>query len=309
MKTALLSTILLGALSVPALADAPATATATAPAEVLDLSCWYVSLPVDRTGSGKATSVSEKEVAEGYIDPENFFVNAAGDGVTFSSPIKGVLTSANTSYTRSELREMIRRGDTSIPTKGVNKNNWVFSTAPEEDQAAAGGVDGTLDAVLTVDEVTTTGANWQQGRVIVGQIHANDDEPAKLYYRKFPHHTKGSVFVAHEPRDGDDVSYPLIGSNVPDYYHQDAAIAEPEDGIELGEKWGYQIKVVGNTLTITIRRDGKDDVVQDIDMSGSGYDKGGQYMYFKAGVYNQNKTGADDERATATFYELNVKHD
>lgn len=307
MKTALLSTLLLGALSVPVLADAPATATA--PAEVLDLSCWYVSLPVDRTGSGKATSVSEKEVADGYIDPENFYVNAAGDGVTFSSPIKGVLTSKNTTYTRSELREMIRRGDTSIPTKGVNKNNWVFSTAPAEDQAAAGGVDGTLDVVLTVDEVTTTGANWQQGRVIVGQIHANDDEPAKLYYRKFPHHTLGSVFVTHEPRDADDVSYPLIGHNLPDYYHQDAEIREPDDGIAVGERWGYQIKVVGNTLTVTIRRDGKDDVVQDIDMSDSGYDTGGQYMYFKAGVYNQNKTGAADERATATFYELDVTHD
>ena len=300
--------VLSSLLSVPALAEPAAAPAAPAPAQVLDLSSWYMSLPIDATGSGKATTISESQVAAGYTDPENFFVNQAGDGVTFSSPIKGVLTSKNTTYTRSELREMIRRGDTSIPTKGVNKNNWVFSTAPQADQDAAGGVDGTMDAVLTVDEVTTTGANWQQGRVIVGQIHANDDEPCKLYYRKFPHHERGSVYVAYEPRDSDDVMYPMIGSNVPDYYTQDGAIVEPENGIKLGEKWGYQIKVVGNELTVTVRRDGHDDLVQVIDMSDGGYDKGGQYMYFKAGVYNQNKTGEPHERATATFYDLKVTH-
>jgi len=163
--------------------------------------------------------------------------------------------------------------------------------------------------VLTVDEVTTTGKTWQQGRVIVGQIHANDDEPAKLYYRKFPDHERGSVFLAHEPVGEDDQLYPLIGSHIPDYYTQDGKIVEPKDGIKLGEKWGYQIKVVGNELTVTIRRDGKENVVQVVDMSESKYDAGGQYMYFKAGVYNQNKTGKADERATATFYELKVTHE
>ncbi len=302
MKNVFLSVALSGLVCTQAVADQPS------PAEVLDLSCWYISLPVDTTDSGKATSVDETKVAAGFSNPGHFHVNDAGTGVVFSSPIKGVLTSKKTTYTRSELREMIRCGDKSIDTKGVNKNNWVFSTAPEADRLKAGGVDGTLDAVLTVDQVTTTGVNWQQGRVIVGQIHANDDEPAKLYYRKFPHHERGSVFLAHEPRDGEDVLYPMIGTNVPDYYTQDGAIVEPEDGIKLGEKWGYQIKVEGNTLTVTVRRDGKPDVVQVVDMSDSRYDQGGQYMYFKAGVYNQNKTGAPDERTTATFYDLKVSH-
>jgi hypothetical protein len=290
------------------LLNAPVFAQDLTPNKVLDLSCWKISLPIDAKGNGKATEVNEKEIAAGYVDKENFYVNEAGDGVVFSSPIKGVLTSKNTTYTRSELHEMLRRGDTSIDSKGVNKNNWVFSSAPEADQKKSGGVDGTLDAVLTVDEVTTTGAIWQQGRVIVGQIHANDDEPCKLYYRKFPHHERGSVFVAFEPREKDDELYPIIGTHIPDYYTQDGEVVEPEDGIKLGEKWGYQIKVVGNELTVTIRRDGKEDAVQVIDMSKGRYDEGGQYMFFKAGVYNQNKTGKPDERATATFYELKVTH-
>ncbi|MCL4139778.1 UNVERIFIED_CONTAM: hypothetical protein GTU68_011074 [Idotea baltica] len=303
MKNVLIAVAILSLYGGPTFAQEKIT-----PAKVLDLSAWQLSLPIDATGSGKATTVEEKAIADGYVDPKNFFVNEARDGVVFSSPIKGVLTSKNTTYTRSELREMGRRGDTKIDTKGVNKNNWVFSSAPEADRLKAGGVDGTLDAVLTVDEVTTTGATWQQGRVIVGQIHANDDEPAKLYYRKFPNHELGSVFLAHEPLGGDDVLYPIIGTHVPDYYNQDAAVVEPKDGIKLGEKWGYQIKVVGNELTVTIRREGKKDAVQVVDLSDSKYDQGGQYMYFKAGVYNQNKTGKPSERATATFYKLKVSH-
>jgi hypothetical protein len=302
VKSTLLSVAILSLFSAPAFADKPT------PADILDLSYWSLSLPYDSTGSGKATTIHEKALVGGFVDAENFYVNEAGDGVVFSSPIKGVLTSKNTTYTRSELREMGRRGNTSYDTKGVNKNNWVFSTAPKADQEKAGGVDGIMNAILSVDEVTTTGDIWQQGRVIVGQIHANDDEPVKLYYRKFPHHELGSVFFTHEPRDGEDTTYPLLGTNVPDYYTQDGEVVAPTDGIKLGEKWSYQIKVVGNQLTVTVRRIGKPDVVQVVDMSASRYDTGGQYMYFKAGAYNQNKTGAPNERTTVTFYDLKVWH-
>jgi len=55
----------------------------------------------------------------------------------------------------------------------------------------------------------------------------------------------------------------------------------------------------------------QDDVVraeQTIDMSNSGYDVIGDYMYFKAGVYNQNDTGDADDFVQATFYELDASH-
>jgi poly(beta-D-mannuronate) lyase len=84
--------------------------------------------------------------------------------------------------------------------------------------------------------------------------------------------------------------------------------SNPSDGIALDEPFFYQIKVVGNTLTVTIMRDGKDDVVKSVDMTDSGYDETGQYMYFKAGVYNQNNTGDDDDAVQATFYYLNNQH-
>ena len=42
-------------------------------------------------------------------------------------------------------------------------------------------------------------------------------------------------------------------------------------------------------------RPGKADVINTTDMSESGYDQGGKYMYFKAGAYNQNKSGRADD--------------
>ncbi len=44
-------------------------------------------------------------------------------------------------------------------------------------------------------------------------------------------------------------------------------------------------------------------------MSNSGYDVADDYMYFKAGVYNQNNTGDGDDYVQATFYALDVTHD
>lgn len=43
-------------------------------------------------------------------------------------------------------------------------------------------------------------------------------------------------------------------------------------------------------------------------MTNSGFDVSGQYMYFKAGVYNQNNSGDADDYAQATFYKLKKSH-
>jgi hypothetical protein len=283
-------------------------AKAGSPASQFDLLGWTISVPVDADGNGKSDQIKEKALAGGYSD-ENFFYLAQDGGMVFKSPVKGPKTSKNTKYTRSELREMIRRGNTSYNTKGVGGNNWVFSTAPASDQENAGGIDGALEATLAVNHVTTTGVSWQQGRVIIGQIHANDDEPVRLYYRKLPNHQKGSIYFAHEPNsEADEQWIDIIGNSLPNYWNQDATPAEPEDGIELGEKFSYRIKVTGHELAVTIMRPGKADATKTVDMSNSQYDVGGQYMYFKAGVYNQNKTGDAKDYVQATFYDLKVTH-
>jgi len=42
------------------LISSPVLAQQRTPAEILDLSCWKISLPVDPAGKGKATTVEEK---------------------------------------------------------------------------------------------------------------------------------------------------------------------------------------------------------------------------------------------------------
>lgn len=275
------------------------------PGRNFDLLGWYLSTPADDNNDGISDRVTEVELAKGATDPRYFFTDKDG-GMVFRATLGGAKTSKNTRYTRTELREMLRRGDTSIRTRtddgSPNKNNWVFSSAPVRAQRAAGGVDGTLGATLAVNRVTETGDSSEVGRVIVGQIHAAVDEPIRLYYRKLPGNKRGSVYAAHEVSDGDDVYFELIGSrssNAPDSL----------DGIALGEIFSYEIEARGNQLHVSIIQDGQVRAEQTIDMSDSGYDVANEYMYFKAGVYNQNSTGEADDFAQATFYTLEASHE
>ncbi|WP_339617544.1 polysaccharide lyase family 7 protein [uncultured Gilvimarinus sp.] len=270
------------------------------PSDNFDLSRWYVSVPIDDDGNGRADNIKENDLNDGYELPDYFFTGSDG-GMVFRVYPSGFKTSTNTSYTRVELREMLRAGNTRIDTQGVNGNNWVFGSAPASDRAAAGGVDGNMRATLAVNRVSTTGEAYQVGRVIVGQIHANDDEPIRLYYRKLPDNNKGSLYFAHEINGGDDIGYELLGGSA-------NSASNPADGIALDETFGYEIDVKGNALTVFIYRDGKPTVSKTVDMSGSGYDEGGQYMYFKAGAYNQNNSGDDNDYTQVTFYALEHSH-
>lgn len=275
------------------------------PSGNFSLASWNLSVPTDTDNSGTSDTVSESRLVQGYQNTEFFYTGEDG-GMVFRCPIKGFKTSTNTSYTRVELREMLRRGDRSIKTKlsdgTPNKNNWVFSSAPERAQNLAGGVDGTLEATLSVNHVTTTGADNQVGRVIIGQIHAKDDEPIRLYYRKLPHNTHGSIYAAHESKSVEnDIYYEMLGT-------RSKSAPNPENGIQLNETFSYKIDARGNALYVTISKEGTILSETTIDMSESGYDVDDDYMYFKAGVYNQNKTGDPDDYVQATFYRLNVTH-
>jgi len=269
-----------------------------APSSNFDLSTWYLSIP-ENSGSDKSTSIYEEALNNGYENSKYFYTGEDG-GMVFKCPVRGFTTSENTSYVRVELREMLRNGNTDIANKDL-ANNWVFSSAPQEDIDAAAAYDGEMTATLAVNKVTTTGERNHIGRVIIGQIHANTDEPIRLYYRKLLDNELGSIYFGHEENLGDDTYYEMIG-------RRSSSADNPEDGIALDEVFTYKIKVIGNDMWVTISREGKDDIVQYVDMSPSGYDVGGQYMYFKAGIYHPNNTGDDDDYAQVTFYKLETSH-
>ena len=124
---------------------------------------WYLSVPTDTDGNGKADQIKETELPT-YIN-KDFFYRAKDGGYVFQSPTTGFKTSLNTRYVRVELREMLRRGNKKHKTKGVNPNNWVFDTAPAETKVKAGGVGGVLEGTLAINRVSTEGKSNQVGRV------------------------------------------------------------------------------------------------------------------------------------------------
>lgn len=277
------------------------------PGENFELIDWNLSLPFDEDGDGKADNISERQLAKGY-QRKPYFYTADDGGMVFHAPNVGMKTSKNTKYTRSELREMLRRGNESILVKGKNgvtsANNWVFSSAPQATQKKAGGIDGTLFATLAVNHVSTTGDPKKLGRVVIGQIHAKDNEPIRIYYRKLPNHKKGSIYVAHEPVDGygKEQWQEVVGS-------KSSSADDPEDGIALDEKFSYEIITKGYSLiAVFTKADGTEFGRAEFDMTHSGFDKGDDYMYFKAGVYNQNNGGEPGDYVKATFYELKNTH-
>jgi hypothetical protein len=271
------------------------------PGENFDLLDWSVALPTDLNKDQKADIVYERALADGF-ELKPLFYTAEDGGMVFACPNEGAKTSSNTKYARTELREMLRRGKTQIKTQGVTRNNWVFSQAHGSVKRLAGAVEGSLEATLAVNRVSITGDEKQVGRVIIGQIHATDDEPIRLYYRKLPNNEKGSIYFAHEINGADDVWVNIIGS-------RSHTLSDPEDGIRLNEKFSYKITVENSVLFVTIIRPGKANITKSLDMTNSGYHSNNQYMYFKAGVYNQNNSGDPRDYVQATFYHLDNQHD
>ena len=295
------------------------------PSDNFDLSQWYLSVPIDN-GNGIATSITVDNLNEGYelkdVGSRDYFYTATDGGMVFRNyPKDAPKTSKETSYSRNELREMLSSGENNSAKDP--QNNWWFSSSDDipydnsdDDDAednTAGGVDGVLTATLKVNRVTETAESSSQvGRIIVGQIHASDNEPNRLYYHKQPDHDKGAIYVCHEDFDGNEVYYNIIGdyaeetgSKAGDYTGAD----EPSDGIALNEEFSYKIEVIGNDQWVTISRPGKADITKYIDMHDSKYDTENDYMYFKAGVYSQNKScQEDDDYDQVTFYKLNQTH-
>ena len=218
--------------------------------------------------------------------------------VVYKTPNSGV-TSKNSSNTRTELHE---------------KREWI----PEEG--------GKLTGSLKVMQVSTSGdarvaASYS---TVIGQIHSgegHENEPCKIFYKKFPGHTKGSVFWNYEINTaGDDnsgrwdYSYPVwgydmsvVGSSPTDFP------AEPTDGIELGEAFSYEINVHEGMMYVTFTSEGHETKTFTKNLIQSEYSTkadipeqtqklfgqigqdgverknayAGELMYFKQGAYNQ----------------------
>lgn len=232
-----------------------------------------------------------------YAKDDFFYVANDGktDWVVYKTPNSGI-TSRTSSNTRTELGQ---------------KEHWIPETG------------GKLTGTLKVQHVSTSGdarvaASYA---VVVGQIHSDEgheNEPIKIFYKKFPGHTKGSVFWNYEINtDGDnskrwDYSSAVWGNDM-SVVGADATTppAEPENGIELGEEFSYEINVYKGIMYLTFKSDGHETVRFTKNLLASEFTKtipeqiktlyasigrdglerenayAGEIQYFKQGAYNQ----------------------
>lgn len=251
---------------------------------------------------------TKSEDLVGFKKDDFFYVANDGktDWVVYKTPNSGV-TSRTSSNTRTELGE---------------KKHWI----PEDG--------GKLTGTLKVMHVSTTGhANAASSfSVVIGQIHSgegHENEPLKIYYKKFPGHTKGSVFWNYEINTkGDNIGrfdystavwghdFSVVGSSSTDFP------AEPKDGIALGEEFSYEVNVYKGIMYLTFTSKDHEtvtftksliksefatraDVPEQVKKVYANREKGGgvereiayagEINYFKQGAYNQAnvKTGSE----------------
>lgn len=218
--------------------------------------------------------------------------------VVYKTPNAGI-TSRTSSNTRTELGQ---------------KKHWI----PE--------VGGKLTGTLKVQHVSTTGDATAASSysVVIGQIHSDEgheNEPLKIYYKKFPGHKKGSVFWNYEINTkGDNIGrfdystavwghdFSVVGASPTDYPK------EPENGIELGEEFSYEVNIYQGIMYLTFASKNhktvqftksllksefstKEDIPLQVKKVYANREKGGgvereiayagEINYFKQGAYNQ----------------------
>jgi hypothetical protein len=125
-----------------------------APASVLDLTNWKLTLPVDGCDDNEWADEIRQPQLSTFRDPRYFMVNSAG-GVVFRARVDGARTSSNTNYARSELREMTDRGE--------DRASWSNESS--------------ADGVHTMNlEAAITATPQNKPHVVAAQVHGSDDD-------------------------------------------------------------------------------------------------------------------------------------
>lgn len=131
-----------------------ANSIGTAPASVLNLTNWKLTLPVDGCDDDEwADEVTQPQLAT-FRDARYFTVNSAG-GVVFRARVDGARTSSNTKYPRSELREMTDRGEKRASWSNKSSGDGVHRM--------------TMEAAITAAPPT-------KPHVVAAQIHDSSDD-------------------------------------------------------------------------------------------------------------------------------------
>ena len=150
----------------------PVAALGDAPGDRYDMRYWKLQLPTDDNQDGK---VDEVDVADSRISATRISFTSMITDLILTAPNKAT-TTANSTNTRTELRQMFRWKNTKIRTHDP-KNNFALKAQPVFANFADMG--GRLEATLAVLHVSKNAKHPDKQpafAVVVGQIHADKDD-------------------------------------------------------------------------------------------------------------------------------------
>jgi hypothetical protein len=253
----------------------------------IDLSHWSVTTPEINQKTGKVTNIEPPEILNYATDERllKYMYNDSTSGglIFYAFPSEG--KTANTKYSRSELREQMVPGDNNV--------NWTFKQG------------GTMKGELAMDEVSRA-ADGKYHKVIIMQIHGrltneqkaligqkdNNAPPIlKIYWQDGKIRVKTKVLknlnatyeeMLHDEAWDDDAGYTF----------------KQEVGFS---RFTLEVKVSDGKLVVVLNNN-EFQVYENIHMKKWGIFEN----YFKAGNYFQSR----DEGAFAKvkYYNLSVSH-
>ncbi|MBQ0821674.1 polysaccharide lyase family 7 protein [Microvirga sp. HBU67558] len=235
--------------------------SSVAPSGNFDLSNWKITLPVDPNGGFIGTAMEVKNLS-GY-QHSKYFYTAADGAMTFVAPVEGATTSGS-SYSRSELREM----------NGTATAAWNLTTG------------GFMSATLEVDAAPNR--DGVGGKIVVGQIHGQDDELVRLYWEN------GKLYFANDQAGSSNTETKFFFVNA----------SGQQPSVSLDERFSYTINAKGDDLEVTVFADGQ--VYKSVSKINSVWQS--DTFYFKAGAYlGANETNGSGYGQTS-FYALSFNH-
>jgi hypothetical protein len=232
------------------------------PSRNFNLTHWKITLPIDRSGTFSGAA-SEVKNLKGYVNSKYFFMSSDG-AMVFKAPVGGATTSGSR-YARSELREM----------KGLERAAWTIAEG------------GFMEATLEVDQAPIL-FKGGKGRVVVGQVHGQDEELVRLYWEKDTLYFVNDIAGA----TGQETKFALTNK------------AGSTPSVALNERFSYSIDVATDRVKVTVSADGQTyTATDDINQAWRS-----DAFYFKAGMY----LGVNETQGTGygqtSFYDLKFSH-
>lgn len=253
----------------------------------IDLSHWSVTTPELDPATGKVTNVEPPQILD-YANNELLKKNMYNDPKTgalvfYAYPSEG--KTANTSFSRSELREQM------VP--GNNNINWTFKQG------------GTLKAEMAMGEVSREGAGLYS-KVIILQIHGRlTDEQKKLIGQK--DHNAPPVLKILWQNGKIRIKTKVLKNPNATYEEMLQTDAWTDDeGYNFKEKVDFnkftlEVKVKEGRMAITLNNDETKVYENESLRKWNIFEN-----YFKAGNYFQSKEPGTF--AKVNFYRLSVSH-